>query len=181
LVDATSTRSYRAIAIVIAGILISASLYVAVEAPTTTTTTTTKANLPPVSPCQSFLWNESSLGSPSGFPVLLMRPNSTGYICVTYQTAFDFNLFSVQNPTQFRPFEIGGLCSRSNGVATCASSDSHSFVNAVTPNSLTLSGNNTFFTVIYIVTALGNSTRFHNYGGIGPGCEEEAMAAGFSA
>ena len=54
-------------------------------------------------------------------------------------------------------------------------------MSSVTPTSLTLSGNGTFFTVIYIVTALGNSTGFYNYGGIGPGCEDEALAVGFSA
>jgi hypothetical protein len=51
----------------------------------------------------------------------------------------------------------------------------------VTPSHLTLSGNLTFFTVIYIVTALSNSTGFYNYGAVGIGREDEPMAVGYSA
>lgn len=110
-----------------------------------------------------------------------MRPNSTGYVCVTYQMAFNSGSFSLSNPFQVFPFPVGGLCSRVNGVTSCDTSNSHSFQNSAIPDYITLPGSMQFFTVVYVVKALNNATGFYNYGEVGIGCGGNPMAVGYSA
>src|SRR5579862_9424876 len=58
----------------------------------TTITTNVTATLPLYQPCKNDVWNNSN---PTPYiqhvPVLLMRSNSTAYLCVTYQTAWQGN------------------------------------------------------------------------------------------
>src|ERR1700752_4966939 len=74
----------------------------------------------PDSPCDTPIMG-------AGVPVLLMRPNSTGFICTTYRTEWLGNQtefvraqyrFNFPNPWHILPFPIGGLCSRGKGLTS---------------------------------------------------------------
>ena len=110
-----------------------------------------------------------------------MRPNSTGYVCVTYHVGI--NTY-IPKPVPIIPFGIGKFsCSTVNGVRYRVPIDSHSFQNSVIPSNETLSGTFSFFTVVYLVKALSNATGFYDYsapwgGACGLGMP---MAVGYSA
>ena len=138
----------------------------------TTTTTDTEMSL---LPC------DHSVSESTGTPVLLMHPNSTGYVCVTYGVGT--NTY-IPKPVLLIPFSIGTFsCSTVNGVRSCVPVESHSFQSSVIPRNETLSGTFSFFTVVYIVKALSNATGFYDFsapwsGACGFGMP---MAVGYSA
>jgi hypothetical protein len=90
-----------------------------------------------------------------------MRPNSTGYICMTYHVSI--NTYR-SKPDQLSPIHIGRYsCVMVNGENQCLPNDSHSFQNTVIPNNITLSGSFSFYTVVHVVRALSNATGFYDY------------------
>src|ERR1700730_11243301 len=140
--------AYAAAAIIIASIILSASLIVAPALETTKTsiaTSTVTTTVPPtlatstlsltstvtsvgtitsipfpVSPCDHLVWN---LTTSASLPVLLMRPNSTGYICMTYHVSI--NTYR-SKPDQLSPIHIGRYsCVMVNGENQCLPNDSH--------------------------------------------------------
>lgn len=156
---------------------------------TSSANTSTVYIMPPIPPCDTFVWNASS--SHSDIPVLLMQPNSTGYVCVVYQTAWDGNQslfneysgsFGIQNPIHELPLLVGGQCSKVNGGTTCGSAISSSFKDSVTPNYVTILGSTAFFTTVFVMTALSNSTGIYARSAPGPGCSgSDSLAVGFQA
>lgn len=147
-------------------------------------------------PCNNEVWNNSSpIPYMQHAPVLLMRPSSTGYVCVTYQTAWQgdqslywsdsmYNSYPllVNGTYQFNPFLVGNYkCSTANGTSSCAQIVSHSFKTSVLPDSIRPSASMNYVTVVYIVTALSNSTGFYDYAAPWTGCMGMPMAVGYSA
>jgi len=118
-----------------------------------------------------------------------MSPNSTGYVCVTYVTAWSGNpsefvsrliSFGLPNGTiSLSPFLVFSdpVCI----TPTCGIS--HSFNISVLPSSYTLSNETNYFTVVFVVKALSNSTGFYDVSAPGgPGCMGAIpMAVGYSA
>jgi hypothetical protein len=147
-------------------------------------------------PCSNEVWNASSsnLGS-EHVPVLLMRPNSTAYVCVTYQSAWQGNASLYQSnpiynsyPTlvngsyQFVSFLVGKYkCVTSNGSTSCTETDSHSFTITALPASIRPAASMDYVTVVYVITALGNSTGFYDRSAPWEGCSFIPMAVGYSA
>jgi hypothetical protein len=201
--------AYFAVAIVLASAIISTSLIVAPALEGTKTTTETMNSTTTVSstttvtigstlyqPCNNYAWNMSS---PTPYmqhiPVLLMQPNSTGYVCVTYQTAWQGNQslyqsdsmynsypFLVNGTYQFGPFLVDNYtCSIPNEINSCAQTISHSFKISVLPDSIRPSASMNYVTEVYIVTALGNSTGFYGDSAPWTGCIGMPMAVGYSA
>ena len=110
-----------------------------------------------------------------------MRPNSTGYVCVTYHVGI--NTY-VPKPVPLFPITIGKFsCSTANGTRYCTPVESHSFQSSVIPSNVTLSGTFSFFTVVYVVKALSNATGFYDFSAPGTGfCGFGIpMAVGYSA
>jgi len=128
-------------------------------------------------------------------PVLLMRPNSTGYVCVTYQTAWQgdqslywsdsmYNSYPllVNGTYEFYPFLVDNYnCSTTNETHSCTQTISHSFRITVLPDSVRPSASMNYMTVTYIVTALSNSTGFYDEAAPWTGCMGMFMAVGYSA
>ena len=131
-------------------------------AQTTNSTTSTT-----VQPCGNRVEepNNSSL-----IPVLLMQPNTTAYICVTYQTGWKGNPnynFSVYGPSSpfvqyhFYPFVVSNeFC----GPSGCGGIDYNSFVVGVVPTTVNLAAYTNYVVVLYTVTALANSTGYYSNG-----------------
>jgi hypothetical protein len=140
-------------------------------------TATFTENSQPVASCNTVAFGP---GAPPGYPVLLMRPNSTGYVCVTFET---FTPSAAVQHLSFFPFPVGQRCTRVNGTtSSCDGTVYDSFQNGVTPTNLTIPAlNTTFFTVVYAYHSLGNSTGFYNLAAFGPDCTDEPMAVGYSA
>jgi hypothetical protein len=149
---------------------------VSVTAAYVVATATFTENSQPVASCNTVAFGP---GAPPGYPVLLMRPNSTGYVCVTFET---FTPPAVQH-LSFFPFPVGQRCTRVNATtSSCDGPVYDSFQNGVTPTNLTLPAlNTTFFTVVYAYHALENSTGFYNLAAFGPDCTDEPMAVGYQA
>jgi len=178
--------AYVAAAIIIAAIIVATSLVVApaLENTMTTTTTTTQVTstaspatvtnvvndttiLPstatvttipmPYPICDHFFWSRN--GSRAG-NVLLLRPNSTGYVCITFQTT----PLAGPIPKEYKPsFPVLNYQPRIvNGSTIYDLIASHSFNVTVLPNSINVSESTNFFTVVVIVKALPNATGFYN-------------------
>lgn len=173
---------------------------------TTTTTMVTTHNITQTStiaidstlyqPCTNEVWNTSS---PTPYdqhvPVLLMQPNSTGYLCVTYQTAWQGNQSLYQSDSMYNsyPLLVNGTyqfypnsvdnykCSTPSDPSTCVQVISHSFKISVLPDSIRPSASMNYITVVYIITALSNSTGFYDETAPWTGCIGMPMAVGHSA
>ena len=90
--SAAPTRSFTrlAVAVFVAALVISASAlsYASFES-TVTQTITVGNDTTPNQPCSSEIYPTLTSGpADENVPVLLMSPNTTGYVCVTYQTAW---------------------------------------------------------------------------------------------
>lgn len=152
----------------------------------TTTMTTTAIKVIPDStlhePCNTEVWSESY--GFFGTPVLLMRPNSTAYVCVTYQTAWEGDLsrypipswyvYSDNGTTDFPSFHIMSIRGGSEVV-------SHSFRVSASPDSVRSPGNLSYVIVVYTYTALSNSTGFYEFAAPWRSCLAMPMAVGYSA
>jgi len=125
-------------------------------------------------------WENSSLVVPV-IPVLLMQPNTTGYICVTYQSV------SGSSPANANP--LNGVWdvrySKCNANVCVTNVESHSFVvgKSVLNSSLPFVSNATvrYVSVIYSLTALGNSTGFYEHSAPLGYCNQMPLAVGRSA
>jgi hypothetical protein len=194
--------AYVAIAIVMASAVISTALiFVTPTLQGTKTATETsiassvQTSISVYQPCDNYVWNASSSTPNNGsVPVLLMRPNSTGYICVVYQTAWQGNQslyqsdsmynsypFLVNGTYQFRPFLVDNYrCSTANGISSCVQTTSHSFKITVLPDSIRPSASMNYVTVIFTVNALSNSTGFYDESAPWTACVSMPMAVGYS-
>ncbi len=93
--SAAPARSFTrlAVAIIIAALVISASAlsYASFES-TVTQTVTVGNDTMPNQPCSTEIYPTLTAGPADGnVPVLLMSPSTTGYVCITYQTAWQGN------------------------------------------------------------------------------------------
>jgi hypothetical protein len=147
--------------------------------------------------CDEYAWSASTPTIGPGLqhePVLLMRPNSTGYICVTYQTAWQGNQdlyqrdptynsypFLVNGTYRFVYFVVANYKCGTNPVASCIQTISHSFQITALPSYVRPSASMDFFTVEYAITALGNSTGFYYESAPWTGCLGMPLAVGYSA
>jgi hypothetical protein len=110
---AQPTRSYAklALAIVLAAAIVAASILASSYlGPTKTTTTTLTENVTLTEPCDTEAVPGSSPGpTDEHTPVLLMNPNTTAYVCVTYQSAWQGNqaLFNSDLPS-YGPYLTNG-------------------------------------------------------------------------
>ncbi len=109
-------------------------------------------------------------------PVLQMRPNTTGTICVTYETSWGGSASAYTNDTAAAAsrYPFGIVIGRNN-------SNSHSFTTSMLPSVVTPSAGMSSITVLYRVTALANSTGFYDYSAPYGYCGTMPMAVGYSA
>ena len=170
---------------------------------TTVVSTTITSVSTMVSPCSSSasqqVWADTgAYASPSSgsVPVLLMDPGSTAYVCVTYQTTWQGNatIFRrVANST----FGLSNLadvivnstfllslgsddCTWNSNETSCTRISSNSFRIDAVPNSITPAPQTDNVTVLYVITALSNSTGFY-YGPVPIGyCGGTPLAVGYT-
>jgi hypothetical protein len=172
-----------------------------------TTTTTTTATVTAVSasyyfqPCETSVWNGSSFTGPylEHGDVLVMRPNSTAYVCVVYQSAWQGNQTLYESDPAYRsypslvngsypffplPIEKTRCAVSPNGTITgeCVQiMNNSSFEQNVFPRSITPSPATDYVLVIYEITAPpGNSTvGFYDESAPWTGCESMPLAVGY--
>ncbi len=109
-------------------------------------------------------------------PVLLMKPSTTGIICVTYKTSWGGNASTYSNDT-------ASVASRYPFVMTIGrnNSISHAFTVSVLPSPVIPSVDMSSVTVLYRVTALANSTGYYDYSAPYGSCGTVPMAVGYTA
>jgi hypothetical protein len=144
----------------------------------------------PIMPCSDQVWNASNSGINSTVPVLLMRPESTAYICVTYQSRWGGNssLYASQGREgiayKFSLFIGTYHCVSGAADAGCTegwtSSVSRSFEVAAFPDWILLTPYTDHITVVYTVRALSNSAGFYDNSAPYGYCGAMPMAVGFS-
>jgi len=198
----TATTALVVVLVILAGTLGYTSLSLPRTALTTTTTLVTTRDVTQTStvtiapalyqPCIAEVWN-ASFPTPymQHVPVLLMRPNSTGYVCVTYQTGWQgnqslyradsmFNSYPllVNGSYQFYPFSAVSYKCTTNLL--CIQTISNSFRVSVLPDSIRPSASMNYVTVVYVVTALSNSTGFYDESAPWVGCLGMPMAVGYT-
>lgn len=122
-------------------------------------------------------------GNSSLIPVLLMQPNATAYLCVTYQTAWKGNFTAYPGgpyePYAFHPFVVSNEQCTDNGCKPYGFSNA--FAVGVFPPVVNLTAHTDYVVVLYTITALAGSTGYYSNGvtfGCGPGFP---MAVGHSA
>jgi hypothetical protein len=109
-------------------------------------------------------------------PVLLMKPGTTGTVCVMYKTSWGGNasLYTNYTASLASRYWFGISVGRNNSV-------SHSFTVSMRPNPVTPSASLSSITVLYQVTALANSTGFYDHSAPYGYCDTMPMAVGYSA
>jgi len=156
---------------------------------TSTFTQTTTVTLPAttqVEPCSGqVVWNVNS-SSASNIPVLLMQPDSTAYVCVTYQTQWQGNATDPHAPPSNSTFDFGlnvsnEHCTTGPDSFGCASTISNSFVIEAYPASVETTPDMDYVNVLYVVSALGNSTGFYDGSAPFDYCFAMPLAVGYSA
>jgi len=167
--------------------------------PSTLTTTMTQAE-----PCfGQLVWKADSETS-SEIPVLLMRPDSTAYICVTYQTAwkgiaanYSAMFDATPNATVWKVSPPGMVVAKwdctsngclntfySNSSSICGSIPGgcyHSFVISGSPGSVNVTISTDYVNFLYTITALSNSTGFYDESAPYDYCEGMPLAVGYTA
>jgi hypothetical protein len=142
--------------------------------------------------CNEQVYNTKTELTSENVPVLLMQPGTTGYICVTYQTAWQGNVTEYQNSSIYRDafandsyqfsMPIGTEnCSASQGVTSCIGVPSYSFDITASPSSIQPTGAMNFVTVVYTVDALSNATGFYDYSAPYMYCSGMPMAVGYGS
>ncbi len=176
-----ASRGYArlAAAIATAGIVVAASILVSLVLQPTKTVTSTVT-----------LWNVNSSAA-SGVPVLLMQANSTAYICVVYQSSWQGNPANFPNlgPPLFVDgiYRFGlstskGHCAPTAGGGTaCTSTNSNSFMISALPSFIQPTATTDHVSVLYTITALGNSTGFYDSSAPFDSCGGMPMAVGYTA
>jgi hypothetical protein len=104
-------------------------------------------------------------GQPVGVPVLLMRPNSSGIICITYRTAWHMGFPRFQNITyEFSLYQLQAKCALTSSgmMQSCLWYDSYSILTIASPSSVYVTQDTDNITVSYRVTALANATGFYD-------------------
>ncbi len=163
--------------------MIAASILVSPVRQSTRTVTQTETQ---IEPCNGQLvWSVNS--NLTGVPVLLMQPNSTAYVCVTYQSSWHGDPASFPSQPFANDTYRFGLtitkeqCTTAAGVTACTGTASHSFVISAFPSSIKPTGSTNFISVLYTITALGNSTGFYDDSAPFEYCEGMPMAVGYAA
>jgi hypothetical protein len=87
----------------------------------------------------------------------------------------------VNGTYRFNPFLVDNYECGTNPITSCTQTISHSFQISVLPNSIRPSASMDYVTVVYIVTALSNSTGFYDESAPWTGCDGMPMAVGYSA
>lgn len=154
---------------------------------TTTFTSTTTTTVMATTPCP-----ESTTVQYQGIPVnfsymavLLMQPNTTATMCVTYQGVWADNpqlsLPSKNSSYNFLPSGVEKLtCVETNQAAGCAGQESHSFEIFVNPAVIQEAASPDYVTVVYTILALPNATGFYDEAFL-RSCEAPRLAVGFGA
>ena len=134
------------------------------------------------------VWEGTPPPSIGYIPVLLMRPGSSGYICVNYQSIWyglnDSSLFSrFKNLTWTFSLSIMKCTNTTSHLGwQCASIGSQSFYTNAFPRSIQINRNIQTLTVLYTIEPLPNSTGFYDYVSYGQAlCDAMPMAVGYSA
>jgi len=136
------------------------------------------------------VWNVNS----TGVPVLLMRPNSTAYLCVTFSTSWEGNasLYSgVPYGGEF-PFNPSALSiARWNSTGPtyysgtfpgCSRGECYqSFITSASPQSIPVNSATQYIDVLYTITALSNSTGFYDESAPYGYCGTMLLAVGYTA
>ena len=190
----------REISALVIAILVVASLgigYMAGSGQTTTVTgTTTSTSSTTATATTTLMATTQCPGSTTvqyqGIPVnfshmavLLMQPNTTATVCVTYQGVWADNpqlsLPSKNNSYSFFPSGVEKLtCVVTNLSAGCAAQESHSFEIFVNPAVIQEAASPDYVTVAYTILALPNATGFYDEAFL-RSCEAPRLAVGFGA
>jgi hypothetical protein len=188
-----------AIAVVLAAIVIGASVFASsyffignrtvTSTDVETTTITVSATETQMVSCSGDhqVWSSTSSNDANSVPVLLMRPDSTGLICITYRSVWAGN--ASQYAQQFfvnGTFDFGLLigkehCTVLNGGSGCITILSRSFITGAFPSSIRPTVDTDYVTVVYAVTAMSNSTGFYDDSAPYGYCQNMPMAVGYSA
>ena len=185
---ARSVRLHAVLTAAVAIVAILTATFFAFNAPPTVTVTNTVTQ---PEPCGGQLvWNINSNTS-KALPVLLMQPGSVGYICITYQSAWQGNPGAFLNMTRGAPFgngtyefgmEIGTMpCTQSDGGTNCVGVVSYSFRIGVNPRTIVPTNATDLVDVVYTVRALANSTGFYDFSAPFEYCYGMPMAVGYPA
>jgi hypothetical protein len=203
-VTVTPARSYTriAIAIVIAAVVIGAGIVassylgpVTTVTNTSTATTTLTSTMVTIEtsltqPCDVQVWNTSSPTKDTNIPVLLMRPESTAFICVTYQSAWADNSsqynasqspFIVNDTYQFNLSIFKVHCIENPTTDDCIATVSDSFEISALPGSIRPSATTDYVTVVYLVDSSSNSTGFYDGSAPFEYCYALPIAVGYAA
>jgi DNA-binding transcriptional ArsR family regulator len=158
---------------------------------TTTVTATRTVTTDLISPCNDQVWSASGLSVNSTVPVLLMRPDSTRYICVTYQSAWAGNSsqyasqYSGDTAYRFGLYIVTYNCVSGSTESGCTGgwtpTISHSFGIDASPSLIQLTPYTDFVTVTYTVNAMSNSTGFYDDSAPLGYCGAMPMAVGYAA
>jgi hypothetical protein len=160
-----------------------AGCFIGTNFPRAVQTTTITSTM--VQPCaDQAVWNVNSTSSL--VPVLLMKPNTTAYACVTYQTWWkgnpNYNFTGSGWPFgtfQFYSFDVANeQCTSANG---CNPSVSHAFRISVFPTSVNLTVFTDYVSVLYTITSLSNSTGYYSNSVPYGYCTSMPMAVGHPA
>jgi hypothetical protein len=177
-----------AAAVVMAAVVIGAAIIASSYLGTATTVTKT-VTTGLILPCSDQVWSTSS-SYDSAVPVLLMRPGSTAFICVTYQSAWEGN--SSQYTSQDGKFDhVFSLYITTNQCVSGATENgctggwtptiSHSFRIEGSPDLIQPTPDTNYVTVVYTVTALSNATGFYDNSAPYGYCGAMPMAVGYAA
>jgi hypothetical protein len=125
-----------------------------------------------------------------------MSPDTTAYVCVIYQTAWQGNQalynsdasynsnYAIVNGTYtFYPFIVANYqgCGGISSGASCRQIIYESFKVGAVPASVMPSGALDYLAVVYSITAPSNSTGFYDQSAPWTGCTGMPMAVGYSA
>ena len=189
------TRNFNklAVAVVVAALVLAASLisysHFEMTVTSTVTATSTASVVTSVSSyCNEGVYNSLTDLTLSNVPVLLMQPDTTGYICVTYQSSWAGNAsiytsqFFPNGTYQFQPLSISREHCVTTGTATqCNPTISNSFQTSTSPAVITPSPTTDYVSVVFTVTALANSTGFYDRSAPYDYCIGMPVAVGYSA
>jgi hypothetical protein len=118
-----------------------------------------------------------------------MQPNATAYVCVTYQSQWqaDPSKFLQGQPPYNDTFDfslgvsIEHCFSGPQNSFGCSSTASHSFTVQAYPSSIQPAASMNYVSVLYVFTALANSTGFYDNSVPFQYCDGMPMAVGYAA
>jgi hypothetical protein len=117
-----------------------------------------------------------------------MQPNSTALLCVTYQSVWQGDATKFLQFAQLANapynFSLGVSkehCETGQNSFDCTSTISHSFAIAAYPTSVQPTAATDYVAVVFVITALGNSTGFYDGAAPFQGCSGTPLAVGYAA